>query len=256
MKVSGHAAIVTGGASGLGLATAKRLAAEGAKVSIFDNNSALGRQVAEELGVLFVEADITSEESVVNAIRQAAAAHGPARILVNCAAIGGPGIRTAGKRGPHPLDVFQELVQVNLVGAFNVTRLAASEMVKLEPLDRGERGVIINVSSINALDGPVGTVAYTATKAGVVGMTITVARDLAPKGVRACTIAPGNFETPMLMNAPEEFLQALQASVPFPNDRFGDPADFAGLALHVCENIMLNGEVIRIDGAIRHSHVS
>jgi len=256
MKVSGHAAIVTGGASGLGLATAKRLVAEGAKVSIFDRNSALGHQVAEETGVLFVEADITSEESVLNAIGQAAAANGPARILVNCAAIGGPGIRTAGKRGPHPLDIFQELVQVNLVGAFNVTRLAAAEMVKLETLDRGERGVIINVSSINALDGPVGTVAYTAAKAGVVGMTITVARDLAPRGVRACTIAPGNFETPMLMNAPEEFLQALQASVPFPNDRFGDPADFASLALHVCENIMLNGEVIRIDGAIRHSHAS
>jgi len=256
MKVSGHAAIVTGGASGLGVATAKRLVAEGAKVSIFDRNSALGHQVAEETGVLFVEADITSEESVLNAIGQAAAANGPARILVNCAAIGGPGIRTAGKRGPHPLDIFQELVQVNLVGAFNVTRLAAAEMVKLETLDRGERGVIINVSSINALDGPVGTVAYTAAKAGVVGMTITVARDLAPRGVRACTIAPGNFETPMLMNAPEEFLQALQASVPFPNDRFGDPADFASLALHVCENIMLNGEVIRIDGAIRHSHAS
>jgi len=256
MKVSGHAAIVTGGASGLGLATAKRLVEEGVKVSIFDRNSALGHQVAAETGVLFVEADITSEESVLNAIGQAAAAHGPARILVNCAAIGGPGIRTAGKRGPHPLDIFQELVQVNLVGAFNVTRLAAAEMVKLETLDRGERGVIINVSSINALDGPVGTVAYTAAKAGVVGMTITVARDLAPRGVRACTIAPGNFETPMLMNAPEEFLQALQASVPFPNDRFGDPADFASLALHVCENIMLNGEVIRIDGAIRHSHAS
>jgi len=255
MKVSGQAAIVTGGASGLGLATAKRLAAEGANVSIFDRNSVLGHQMADEIGVLFVEADITSEESVLDALGQAAEANGPARILVNCAAIGGPGMRTAGKRGPHPLDIFQELVQVNLVGAFNVTRLAAAEMVKLESLDRGERGVIINVSSINALDGPVGTVAYTAAKAGVVGMTITVARDLAPKGVRACTIAPGNFETPLLMNAPDEFLQALQASVPFPNDRFGDPADFASLALHICENIMLNGEVIRIDGAIRHSHV-
>jgi len=256
MNVAGQAAIVTGGASGLGRATAERLAAEGAKVTIFDCNEALGLQVAEETGLLFAEVDITSEESVQQGMEQAAASHGPARILVNCAAIGGPGIRTAGKKGPHPLDVFQMLVQVNLVGAFNVTRLAAAEMVRLDPLERGERGVIINVSSINALDGPVGTVAYTAAKAGVAGMTITVARDLAPRGVRACTIAPGNFETPMLMTAPVDFLDALQASVPFPNDRFGDPEDFASLALHICKNIMLNGEVIRIDGAIRHSHAS
>jgi NAD(P)-dependent dehydrogenase (short-subunit alcohol dehydrogenase family) len=256
MKVEGQASIVTGGASGLGEATARALSSAGGKVGIFDLNAERGKQVAEEINGVFAEVDITDEASVQAGIALAAAAHGPARILVNCAAIGGPGIRTAGKRGPHPLDIFQKLVQVNLVGAFNVTRLAASEMVKLDPLDRGERGVIINVSSINALDGPVGTVAYTAAKAGVVGMTITVARDLAPKGVRACTIAPGNFETPMLMAAPEEFLDALLASVPVPNDHFGDPADFASLALHICENIMLNGEVIRIDGAIRHSHTA
>jgi NAD(P)-dependent dehydrogenase (short-subunit alcohol dehydrogenase family) len=145
---------------------------------------------------------------------------------------------------------------VNLVGAFNVVRLVASEMVRMEPLERGERGVIINVASINALDGPVGTVAYTASKAGVTGMTITIARDLAPKGVRVCAIAPGSFETPMLMAAPDDFLDSLLASVPFPNDRFGDPADFAGLVLHICENIMLNGEVIRLDAAIRHSHTT
>ena len=144
-------------------------------------------------------------------------------------------------------------MEVNLVGAFNVTRLAAYEMLDLEPLERGERGVVINVASINALDGPVGGVAYTAAKAGVVGMTITIARDLAPRGVRACTIAPGNFETPMLMGAPQEMLDFLLPSVPFPNDRFGDPMDFARLARHVCENVMLNGETIRLDGAIRHT---
>jgi NAD(P)-dependent dehydrogenase (short-subunit alcohol dehydrogenase family) len=254
MKVTGQSAIVSGGASGLGRATVERLVAEGASVAIFDNNVELGSQAARDTGALFVEVDITSEDSVVSGISQAAAVHGPARIMVNCAAIGGPGIRTAGKKGPHPLDIFQKLVQVNLVGAFNITRLAASEMVGLDPLKRGERGVIINVSSINALDGPVGTVAYTAAKAGVVGMTITVARDLAPRGVRACTIAPGNFETPMLMAAPGEMLDALLDSVPFPNDRFGDPADFASLVLHICENIMLNGEIVRLDAAIRHSH--
>ena len=254
MKVAGQSAIVTGGASGLGKATAQRLLVEGAQVAIFDTNVVMGQQVAEAIGALFFEVDITREESVLDGISQAAAAHGPARILVNCAAIGGPGIRIAGKGGPHPLDIFQKLVEVNLVGAFNITRLAANEMVRLDSLQRGERGVIINVSSINALDGPVGTVAYTAAKAGVAGMTITVARDLAPKGVRACAIAPGNFETPMLMAAPGEFRDALLSSVPFPNDRFGDPADFAGLVLHICDNIMLNGEVIRIDGAIRHSH--
>jgi len=253
MKVAEQSAIVTGGASGLGRATAERLIAERVKVAIFDTDAVLGKQVALETGALFAEVDITDEASVLSGIEQAAAVHGPARILVNCAAIGGPGIRTAGKRGPHPLDVFQKLVQVNLVGAFNVTRLVASEMVQLEALDHDERGVIVNVASINALDGPVGSVAYTAAKAGVVGMTITIARDLAPRGVRACTIAPGNFETPMLMTIPQEFLDPLLASVPFPNDRFGSPDDFAGLALHICENIMLNGEVIRLDGAIRHS---
>lgn len=256
MNVNGQAAIVTGGASGLGRATALRLVEAGARVSVFDSNVELGKRVASENSVVFAEVDITSEASVLGGLEIAAAEHGPARILVNCAAIGGPSIRTAGKRGPHPLQVFEKLVQVNLIGAFNVTRLAAAEMLGLEPMQRGERGVIVNVSSINALDGPVGTVAYTAAKAGVVGMTITVARDLAPRGIRACTIAPGNFETPMLMAAPEPFLETLLASVPFPNDRFGDPREFAELALHICENGMLNGEVIRLDAAMRHCQTS
>lgn len=256
MKVKDHSAIVTGGASGLGKATVKRLVAEGANVAIFDSNAELGRAVAKETGARFAETDITSDESVLNGLALATDSHGPPRILVNCAAIGGPGIRTAGKRGAYPLDIFQKIVDVNLVGAFNVTRLVANEMVGLDPLEHEERGVIINVASINAMDGPVGTVAYTAAKAGVVGMTITIARDLAPKGVRVCTIAPGNFETPMLMAAPDGFLTHLRASVPFPNDEFGDPANFASLALHICENIMLNGEVIRLDGAIRHSQTA
>ena len=256
MNVNGHAAIVTGGASGLGKATALRLIEAGARVAVFDSNVELGKRVAADHGVVFAEVDITSEASVLGGLEIAAAEHGPARILVNCAAIGGPSIRTAGKHGPHPLQVFEKLVQVNLIGAFNVTRLAAAEMLGLEPMQRGERGVIVNVSSINALDGPVGTVAYTAAKAGVVGMTITVARDLAPRGIRACTIAPGNFETPMLMAAPEPFLETLLASVPFPNDRFGDPREFAELALHICENGMLNGEVIRLDAAMRHCQTS
>jgi len=253
MKIKGHAAIVTGGASGLGEATAHELSSAGVRVAIFDLNAELGKQVAEEIGGVFAEVDITDEASVVAGIKLADAAHGPSRILVNCAAIGGPGIRTAGGKGPYPLEVFRKLVEVNLIGAFNVTRLAAFDMLNLEPLDRQERGVIINVASVNALDGPVGSVGYTAAKAGVTGMTITIARDLAPKGIRVCTIAPGNFETPMLMSAPKEFLDYLLPTVPFPNDRFGDPEDFARLARHICENVMLNGEVIRLDGAIRHS---
>jgi len=253
MNIQGHAAIVTGGASGLGEATARELSSAGGRVAIFDLNAERGKQVAKEIGGIFAEVDITDEASVQAGIALADEVHGPARILVNCAAIGGPGIRTAGRKGPYPLEVFRKLVDVNLIGAFNVTRLAAYEMLDLEPLERQECGVIINVASVNALDGPVGSVGYTAAKAGVVGMTITIARDLAPKGVRVCTIAPGNFETPMLMSAPQEFLDYLLPSVPFPNDRFGDPADFARLARHICENVMLNGEVIRLDGAIRHS---
>jgi NAD(P)-dependent dehydrogenase (short-subunit alcohol dehydrogenase family) len=251
MNIQGHAAIVTGGASGLGEASARELTTAGGKVAIFDLNVERGKQVAEEIGGVFAEVDITDEASVQAGITLATAKHGPARILVNCAAISGPGIRTAGRKGPYPLEVFRKLVEVNLIGAFNVTRLAANEMLGLETLERKERGVIINVASINALDGPVGTVGYTAAKAGVVGMTITIARDLAPKGIRVCTIAPGNFATPMLMSAPSEFLDDLLPKVPFPNDSFGDPADFARLARHICENVMLNGEVIRLDGAIR-----
>lgn len=253
MQISGQSAIVTGGGSGLGRATAEALAQAGARVLVIDRDEAGGRAVAQSIAGRFANADITDEASLEAAVALGKDAFGPARILVNCAAVGGPPLRTVGKDGPYPLDLFRRIVEVNLVGAFNVVRLAAAEMVTLDPLPRGERGVVIMVSSINAIDAPVGTVAYTAAKAGVAGMTLTIARDLAPRGVRCCTIAPGDFDTPLLHTAPTEFLDQLLKLVPFPNDRFGDPADFAQLARHICENQMLNGEVIRLDAAMRHA---
>ncbi|HZP12369.1 MAG TPA: SDR family NAD(P)-dependent oxidoreductase [Nevskiaceae bacterium] len=248
MNVEGQGAIVTGGGSGLGKATAIALANAGARVLVVDREDS-GAAVAKEIGAQFARADVTDE----NALQAAFAKAPDARIVVNTAGMGGPPIRTAGRKGAYPLDVFRRIVEVNLVGAFNVARLAAAQMSSLEPLDRGERGVIVLVSSVNAQDAPVGTVAYTASKAGVEGMTLAIARDLAPRGVRCVTIAPGNFDTPMLHLAPKEFLDQLIELVPFPNDRFGDPADFARLALSICENVMLNGEVIRLDGAVRHA---
>lgn len=253
MQIAGHSAVVTGGGSGLGRATAERLASEGARVLVVDVDAARGASVASAIGGVFAHADITDEASMAAAMATGREAFGPARILVNCAAIGGPPIRTTGKHGPYPLDVFRRIVEVNLVGAFNAARLAAAGMADLDPLERGERGVVILVASINALDAPVGTVAYTASKAGVAGMTLAIARDLAPRGIRCCTIAPGAFDTPMLHMAPADYLEHLLDVVPFPRDRFGDPADFARLACHICENVMLNGEVIRIDGAARFS---
>ena len=248
MNVTGQSAIVTGGGSGLGKATAIALAKAGARLLIVDRDES-GAAVAKEIGAQFARADITDEAALQAAFVKA----GDVRIVVNTAGMGGPPIRTAGRNGPYPLDVFRKIVEVNLVGAFNVARLAAAQMSVLDPLDRGERGVIVLVSSVNAQDAPVGTVAYTASKAGVEGMTLAIARDLAQRGVRCVTIAPGNFDTPMLHLAPKDFLDELIDLVPFPHDRFGDPADFARLALHVCENVMLNGEVIRLDGAVRHA---
>jgi NAD(P)-dependent dehydrogenase (short-subunit alcohol dehydrogenase family) len=253
MQISGQSAIVTGAGSGLGRATAEALAQAGARVLVVDLDEANGRAVAKAISGRFARADITDEAALEAAIAVGREAFGPARILVNCAAVGGPPLRTVGKDGPYPLDLFRRIVEVNLVGAFNAVRLAAAQMIALDPLPRGERGVVIMVSSINAIDAPVGTVAYTAAKAGVAGMTLAIARDLAPKGVRCCTIAPGDFDTPLLHTAPQEFLDQLLKLVPFPNDRFGDPADFAQLARHICENPMLNGEVIRLDAAVRHA---
>lgn len=253
MQISGQSAIVTGGGSGLGEATARALAEAGAQVLVVDLDETKGRQVAQAISGRFARADITDEASLKAAIGIGHDAFGPARILVNCVGVGGPPIRTAGKNGAYPLDVFRKIIEVNLVGAFNAVRLAATEMIRLDPLERGERGIVILVSSVNAQDAPVGTVAYTASKAGIEGMTLAIARDLAPRGVRCCTIAPGNFDTPLLRLMPQEFLDQLIRLVPFPNDRFGDPADFANLARHICENVMLNGEVIRLDGAVRHA---
>lgn len=253
MKITGQAAIITGAGSGLGEATAHAFAEQGAKLLLIDQDEAAVRAVAQDIGTAWAAADVSDEASLRDALKAGRDAHGPARILVHCAGIGGPPLRLVGKGGPYPLDVFRRLVDVNLIGAFNAARLAAADMVNLEPLERGERGVLVLVGSVNAHDAPVGTLGYTASKAAVNAMTLVIARDLAPRGVRCCTISPGNFETPMLNLAPPAFLEQLLGLVPFPNDRFGDPADFAGLASHICENVMLNGEIIRLDAAVRHS---
>jgi NAD(P)-dependent dehydrogenase (short-subunit alcohol dehydrogenase family) len=250
MDVSGKAAMITGGASGLGAATARALAEAGAKVTIVDLNEDLGRQTAETHGGIFVKADVSDEAQILEALAQGNAAHGPVRILVNCAGIAAT-IKTTGRHGAHPLDVYERVLKVNLVGTFNCIRLASTEMAAQEPFDQGERGVIVNTASIAAYDGQIGQAAYSASKGGVIGMTLPIARDLAKIGVRICTIAPGIFDTPLLQaTLTPEIKEALETSVPFP-PRLGDPANFARLALQICENPMMNGETIRIDGALR-----
>jgi NAD(P)-dependent dehydrogenase (short-subunit alcohol dehydrogenase family) len=229
------------------------LAAAGARVTVLDVDADRASAVAASIGGVGLAVDVTDAAGVTTALAQAREAHGPARVLVNCAGLGARGMRTASPRGPYPLDVFEHVVAVNLFGSFNCARLAAADMVGLEPLQDGARGVIVHTASVNAMDGPVGTTAYSASKAAVVGMTLPMARDLAPYGIRVCTIAPGNFRTPMLEQIPAEGLALLQQEVPFPNTRFGDPSEFARLARHICENDMLNGETIRIDGAVRMS---
>ncbi|RMF12310.1 MAG: 3-hydroxyacyl-CoA dehydrogenase [Alphaproteobacteria bacterium] len=249
MKLDGTAAIVTGGASGLGEATARGLAAAGAKVTIFDLNEERGQAVARDIGGLFANVDVTREDSVSAGLDAGAQAHGEARILVNCAGIA-IGEKTVGKGQPHGLDSFSKVISINLIGTFNCIRLAAARMVALEPLEDNERGVLVNTASVAAFEGQIGQVAYAASKGGVVGMTLPVARDLAKEGVRCCTIAPGLFLTPMMKGLPENVQEALGKSVPFPS-RLGDPAEYAALARHIIENRMLNGEVIRLDGALR-----
>ncbi len=249
MKLDKTAAIVTGAASGLGEATARRLAAAGAKVTIFDLNAERGEAVAKDIGGLFAKVNVTDEDSVTAGLDAAAAAHGDARILVNCAGIA-IGEKTVGKGEPHALNSFTKVITINLIGTFNCIRLAAARMVALEPLEDGERGVIVNTASVAAYEGQIGQVAYAASKGGVVGMTLPIARDLAANGVRCCTIAPGLFLTPMMKGLPENVQESLGKSVPFPS-RLGDPGEYAQLAQHICENRMLNGEVIRLDGAIR-----
>jgi NAD(P)-dependent dehydrogenase (short-subunit alcohol dehydrogenase family) len=247
MRIDGCSAVVTGGASGLGLATVTELAKAGAQVVIADLPSSPGAERAAELGATFVPVDVTDEATVQQAV-DAAAALAPLRIVVNCAGIGTPG-RVLGKLGVMPLDQFARVVTVNLIGTFNVIRLAAAKMVEAEPLD-GERGVIVNTASVAAFDGQIGQAAYSASKGGVVGMTLPIARDLADKGIRVCTIAPGIMDTPMLAGLPEPARDSLGKQVPHPA-RLGSPGEYAALARHIVENGYLNGEVIRLDGAIR-----
>jgi NAD(P)-dependent dehydrogenase (short-subunit alcohol dehydrogenase family) len=247
MRIDGSSAIVTGGASGLGLATATTLAEAGAKVVILDLPSSAGEQRAQEIGGRFAPADVTDEAAVQAAV-DAATELGPLRIVVNCAGIGNPG-RVLGKQGVLPLEQFELVVRVNLIGTFNVIRLAVAAMVQHDEVD-GERGVIVNTASVAAFDGQIGQAAYSASKGGIVGMTLPIARDLARNGIRNMTIAPGIFGTPMLFTMPKEVQDALAAGVPFPS-RLGTPADFAKLVHQIVTNEMLNGEVIRLDGAIR-----
>lgn len=244
------AAVVTGGASGLGAATARMLAAEGVKVTLFDRDRTNGEAVAAEIGGLFVEVDVTSQESVLAGFEAARAAHGQERILINCAGIA-PVAKTTSRGEPHPMDMFEKVIAVNLIGSFRCITLAATGMSAADPLNAdGARGVIVSTASVAAFDGQIGQVAYAASKAGIAGMTLPVARDLSKSGIRACTIAPGIFETPMLLGLSQEVQDSLGQQVPFPS-RLGRAAEYAQLVKAICENEMLNGETIRLDGAIR-----
>lgn len=248
MEIRGNAFLITGGASGLGAATARLIAQEGGKVVLADLNEAAGNALAAELGGTFVKCDVSREEDAVRAV-EAALTLGKLVGLVNCAGVA-PAVKTVGKDGPHPLEAFRRTIEINLIGTFNVLRLAAAAMAKNEPNEGGERGVIVNTASVAAFDGQVGQAAYAASKSGVAGMTLPIARDLARNGIRVMTIAPGIFETPMLLGMPKEVQDSLGAMVPFPS-RLGKPAEYAMLVKQILDNPMLNGEVIRLDGAIR-----
>ncbi|WP_170782550.1 3-hydroxyacyl-CoA dehydrogenase [Ruegeria lacuscaerulensis] len=249
MHLSNTAALITGGASGLGEATARHFADQGAQVTILDRDADRGPNVANEIGGHFVQTDVTNEASVTEAVAFATSKMGRVTAAVNCAGIA-LGIKTVGRDGPHPLDAFQRTIDINLVGSFNVSRLAAAEMAKNDPEPDGARGVIINTASIAAFDGQKGQTAYAASKGGIVGMTLPMARDLASTGIRVMAIAPGIFMTPMLAGLPEEVQQQLAADVPNPA-RLGDPHEYGRLAGFIVEMGYLNGEVIRIDGALR-----
>ena len=249
MNPHGQIAIVTGGGSGLGEATARALAAKGAKVALFDVGIERADKVAADIGGIAVKCDVSSAENGAAAVAEVAKSLGEPRIRVNCAGIA-IGAKTIGKDGPHPLDQYRRVIEVNLIGSFNMIRLVADRAARLEPLTGGERGVIVNTASVAAFDGQIGQAAYSASKGGVVGMTLPIARDLARSGIRVCTIAPGIFKTPMMAGMPQEVQDSLGAAVPFPS-RLGEPSEYAALALHIVENQMLNGETIRLDGAIR-----
>ena len=257
MNIQGQAALVTGGASGLGEATARELARMGARVAVLDVNMELAEKVAADIGAQYgngcavaCQCDITNADSMAAAIAKAAAKHGPARILMNIAGIG-TAKRIVQKDGsPAPLEEFARVVNVNLIGTYNASRLFAAECAKLAPLEDNERGVMLFTASVAAFDGQVGQQAYSASKGGLVGMTLPMARDLAQHGIRVCTIAPGLFATPLMRQLPETVQQSLAASIPFPQ-RLGKPEEFAQLACHIVTNTHLNGEVIRLDGALR-----
>lgn len=247
---TGQGAIVTGGASGLGAATARLMAQHGLRVTILDLNEAAGAELATSLGGVFARADVSDPASVATAVAQAEAAHGVTRVLANCAGIGGAA-KTVSRGTAHDPALFERVLRVNLMGAFNVATQVAARMVAADPVDAdGARGVIVNTASVAAYDGQVGQVAYAASKGGIVAMTLPMARDLADKGIRVCTIAPGLFLTPLLHELPPEVQASLGAQVPFPS-RLGDPREFAETVLHIAQNKMLNGETIRLDGAIR-----
>ncbi len=250
MKIQGQAALVTGGGSGLGEATARELARLGAKVAVLDVNLEHAKKVAADIGGLAIQADVTSGDGMQAAIDQAAAAHGPARILMQIAGIGSAK-RVVGKDGnAAPLEDFVKVVNINLIGTYNAARLFAAACAKLSPMEDGERGAMVFTASVAAFDGQIGQQAYSASKGGVVGMTLPMARDLAQHGIRVCTIAPGLFATPLLRTLPEPVQASLAASIPFPQ-RLGKPEEFAELACHIVSNGHLNGEVIRLDGALR-----
>ncbi len=249
MNPKGHAAIVTGGGSGLGAETAATLAKAGAKVALFDLNMDAMNAVASKIGALAVKCDVSDADVAVKAVAEARIKHGVARILVNCAGIG-TAKRIVGRDGPMPLADFERVIKINLIGSFNMMRLAAADMGALEPLQDSERGVIISTASVAAYEGQIGQAAYAASKGGVVSLTLPAAREFAQIGVRVNAIAPGIFLTPMLKGLPDEVQQSLAASVPFPKV-LGDPAQYAALVLHIVENHYLNGEVIRLDGALR-----
>jgi NAD(P)-dependent dehydrogenase (short-subunit alcohol dehydrogenase family) len=249
MQLKDQAAIVTGGASGLGAATARGLASQGAKVAVCDINARLAETIASEIGGVAVACDVADAASAEAAIAAAAKAHGPARVLVNCAGIGAAK-RVIGREGPMPLADFDRVIKVNLIGSFNMLRLAAAGMSKLEPLSTGERGVAISTASIAAFDGQVGQSAYSASKGGIVAMTLPIARELAQFGIRVLAIAPGLFLTPLLAGLPQEAQDSLAAAIPFPH-RLGNADEFASLVMHMIDNPYLNGEVVRLDASLR-----
>jgi 3-hydroxyacyl-CoA dehydrogenase / 3-hydroxy-2-methylbutyryl-CoA dehydrogenase len=251
MKIQGCVALVTGGASGLGEATVRRLVGAGAHAVILDRPGSAGDDVARALGerAAFAPADVTSPDEVAAAVALAVERFGTIHVAVNCAGVGAA-MRTVTKQGPMPLEIFAKVTAVNLTGTFNVLRLAAAQMARNTPNEEGERGVIVNTASAAAFDGQIGQAAYSASKGGVVAMTLPIARDLASLGIRVMTIAPGTFDTPMLAMLPDDQRQALAAQIPFP-PRLGRPGEFAALACHIVENAMLNGETIRLDGALR-----